>query len=114
MNIAVRSKPSWSNPSKKPICKNRIGRPRIYGGSSTLWVVAEIPHGLSHCRLWVVTDCGLSPTKWGREGLVGCGLSPTVLVGAGLGGREREARMEESLGRRGKEEDGGEMRERKN
>jgi hypothetical protein len=58
--------------------------------------------------------CGLSPTKWGREGLVGCGLSPTVLVGVGLGGREREARMGESLGRRGKEEDGGEMRERKN
>ena len=32
----------------------------------------------------------------------------------GLGGREREARMGESLGRRGKEEDEGEMRERKN
>ena len=32
----------------------------------------------------------------------------------GLGGREREARMGESLGRRGKEEDGGEMREWKN
>ena len=47
-------------------------------------------------------------------GLVGCGLSPTVLVGAGLGGREREAKMGESLGWRGKEEDGGEMRERKN
>ena len=32
----------------------------------------------------------------------------------GLGGKEKEARMRESLGRRGKEEDGGEMRERKN
>ena len=74
-----------------------------------MWVVAEIPHGLSPN-----VGCGLSPTKWGRERLVGCGLSPTVLVGAGLGGREREARMGESLGWRGKEEDGDEMRERKN
>jgi hypothetical protein len=42
--------------------------------------------------------------------------APTVLVGrlAGLGGRGREARMGVSLGWRGKEEDGGEMRERKN
>ena len=53
-------------------------------------------------------------TKWGREGLVGCGLSPIVLIGAGLGGREREVRMGESLGWRGKEEDGGEKRERNN
>jgi hypothetical protein len=37
-----------------------------------------------------------------------------VLVGAGFGGREREARIGESLGVRGKEVDGGEMRERKN
>ena len=37
-----------------------------------------------------------------------------MLVGrpAGLGGREREARMGESLGWRGKKEDGGEMREK--
>ena len=52
--------------------------------------------GLLPCRLWVVADemgkggvRGLLPTKWGREGLVGCGLLPTMLVGAGLGGRER-------------------------
>ena len=45
---------------------------------------------------------------------MGCGLSLTVLVGAGLEGREREARMGESLGWRGKEEDGGEMREKNN
>jgi hypothetical protein len=51
--------------------------------------------------------------KGGALGLVGCGLSPTVLVGARLGGREREARTGESLGWRGKEEDGGEMRERR-
>ena len=45
---------------------------------------------------------------------MGCGLSPTMLVGrpVGLGGKEREARMGESLGRRGKKEDGGEMREK--
>ena len=59
-------------------------------------------------------DCGLSPTKWGREGLVGCGLSLTMLVGTWLGGREREVRMGESLGRREKEEDEGKMRERNN
>jgi hypothetical protein len=41
-----------------------------------------------------------------------CGLSSTVLVGAGLGGRERKARIGESLGWRGKEEDGGETKER--
>jgi hypothetical protein len=57
------------------------------------------PKSLVGCCL---VGCGLSPTKWGREGLVGCGLSPTMLVGAGLGGREREARMGESLGWRGK------------
>jgi hypothetical protein len=37
-----------------------------------------------------------------------CGTSNIV----GLGGKEREARMGESLGWRGKEEDGGEMREK--
>jgi hypothetical protein len=62
--------------------------------------------GLSPCRLWVVVD------EMGKGGARG--LLPTVLVGAGLGGREREARMGESLGWRGNEEDGGEMRERKN
>jgi hypothetical protein len=62
--------------------------------------------GLSPCQLWVVVD------EMGKGGAHG--LLPTVLVGAGLGGREREARMGKSLGWRGKEEDGGEMRERKN
>jgi hypothetical protein len=47
------------------------------------------------------------------RGLWARGLSSTVLVGVGLGGREREARMGKSLGWGGKEEDGGEMRERK-
>jgi hypothetical protein len=37
--------------------------------------------------------------SWARGlWVVGCRLSPTVLVGAGLGGSEREARMGESLG----------------
>jgi hypothetical protein len=68
----------------------------------TKWVVVD-------CRLWVVGD---EMGKGGALGLMGCGLLSIVLVGVGLGGREREARMGESLGWRGKEEDGGEMRER--
>ena len=58
---------------------------------------------------------GRNATKWGREGGCGArGLSLIVLVGrpVGLGGREREARMGESLGWRGKKEDGGEIREK--
>jgi hypothetical protein len=51
----------------------------------------------------------LLPTKWGR--VVGYGLSPIVLVGVGLGGREREVRMGK-FGMERKGRDGGEMREK--
>ena len=57
-------------------------------------------------------------TKWEREGLVGYALSVVgcrwlcwLVLGWVAG---KEARMGESLGRREKEENGGEMRERKN
>jgi hypothetical protein len=85
-------------------CRRRNGEGR---GS---WVFALLVVG---CRrrngLSPTIGCGLLPTKWGR--VVGYGLSPIVLVGVGLGGREREVRMGK-FGMERKGRDGGEMREK--
>jgi hypothetical protein len=94
MNISVRSKLSRSNPS---IEIESDGRESM----EDLPLCGLSPKYLVGCR----QRNGKGRGSWAR------GLSPTVLVGARLGGREREARMGESLGWRGKEEDGGEMRE---